>query len=284
MKQSTEVKVKDCLICSTPFTPERSTKKYCSDNCKQIAFYQRNGILGLQLNNTKDITTESSEPSPSTEQPAVTHISFSGEEPFNDKRESTLGSKFLAGKFDKTEYQPVRSSFIEAVADAIDEADCIERMFNDHFSPWSGNTREAVKKINIRLRSLLENLLLLSRQSIISRKTFVIIRNAFNNICGSVYFKTLPTDYPYTGFIKEIENICNQTAADHKKGTDFRLRLSLKRKIEFISVRFILSASTPFVSFHDLDFEDKVTLYPDRPTFHRTAGVRRRFRKTFSTS
>ena len=278
MKHSTEVKVKDCLICSTPFTPERSTKKYCSDYCKQNAFYQRNGILGLQLNNTKDITIESSEPPPSIDHPAVTPISFSGDKLFNDKRENTFGSKFLTGQFDKNEYTPVRSPFIEAVANTIEEADGIEQMFNDHFSPWSGFTLEAVKKINIHLRSLLENFLLLSRQSVISRKTFVIIRNAFNNMCASIYFKTLPTDYPYTEFIKEIENICNRTAAEHKKGTEFRLRLSLKRKIEFISVRFILSASTPFISFHHLDLRDKVASNAKRRPPYGAGGLRRRYR------
>jgi hypothetical protein len=41
---------KTCLYCKEPFKEERSTKKYCSDNCKQMAYFIRNGLVLAGLN------------------------------------------------------------------------------------------------------------------------------------------------------------------------------------------------------------------------------------------
>jgi hypothetical protein len=42
-------KDKTCLHCGRVFNAERSTKKYCSDACKQTAFYQRNSMAGATM-------------------------------------------------------------------------------------------------------------------------------------------------------------------------------------------------------------------------------------------
>ena len=34
-----------CLYCGSHFTAIRSSKKYCSDNCKQMAYFKRNGLV-----------------------------------------------------------------------------------------------------------------------------------------------------------------------------------------------------------------------------------------------
>lgn len=36
---------KICVHCGKPFTSQRSTRLYCSDNCKQLAYYKRNGLI-----------------------------------------------------------------------------------------------------------------------------------------------------------------------------------------------------------------------------------------------
>lgn len=36
---------KNCLYCETHFTTNRKNKKYCSDNCKQMAYFKRNGLV-----------------------------------------------------------------------------------------------------------------------------------------------------------------------------------------------------------------------------------------------
>lgn len=35
----------NCLYCERHFTSARSNKRYCSDNCKQMAYYKRNGLV-----------------------------------------------------------------------------------------------------------------------------------------------------------------------------------------------------------------------------------------------
>jgi hypothetical protein len=34
-----------CAYCGNPFSFQRKTKKYCSDNCKQMAYFTRNGFV-----------------------------------------------------------------------------------------------------------------------------------------------------------------------------------------------------------------------------------------------
>jgi hypothetical protein len=36
---------KNCLYCEAHFTTQRNNKKYCSDNCKQMAYFKRNGLV-----------------------------------------------------------------------------------------------------------------------------------------------------------------------------------------------------------------------------------------------
>jgi hypothetical protein len=58
-----------CLYCEGHFTAIRSSKKYCSDNCKQMAYFKRNGLvlsgttevepsLQVPIVNVKPVTTD----------------------------------------------------------------------------------------------------------------------------------------------------------------------------------------------------------------------------------
>lgn len=47
---------KKCLYCDTEIDCKRLTKKYCSDNCKQLAYFKRNG---LQLSGKPEINIAS---------------------------------------------------------------------------------------------------------------------------------------------------------------------------------------------------------------------------------
>jgi hypothetical protein len=58
-----------CLYCEGHFTAIRSSKKYCSDNCKQMAYFKRNGLvlsgttevepsLQVPVVNVKPVTTD----------------------------------------------------------------------------------------------------------------------------------------------------------------------------------------------------------------------------------
>ncbi|MHB8261010.1 MAG: hypothetical protein ACYDCN_05300 [Bacteroidia bacterium] len=49
---------KDCLYCGVYFTSKRVSRKYCSDNCKQMAYFIRNGLVlaGVSTNSAIALT------------------------------------------------------------------------------------------------------------------------------------------------------------------------------------------------------------------------------------
>lgn len=47
---------KRCLYCNAEIDCKRLTKKYCNDNCKQLAYFKRNG---LQLSDKAEIKVKS---------------------------------------------------------------------------------------------------------------------------------------------------------------------------------------------------------------------------------
>lgn len=49
---------KDCIYCGTNFTAIRSSKKYCSDNCKQMAYFKRNGLILSGVAETSNLKYE----------------------------------------------------------------------------------------------------------------------------------------------------------------------------------------------------------------------------------
>jgi len=56
--------IKNCLQCGTPMQAQKSTKKYCSDTCKQAAFYRRNTKPLLTLNGSETLNGNDSEDIP----------------------------------------------------------------------------------------------------------------------------------------------------------------------------------------------------------------------------
>ena len=46
----------NCEYCQKPFRAKRITRKYCSDNCKQLAYFKRNGMV-FGMNGTKEENT-----------------------------------------------------------------------------------------------------------------------------------------------------------------------------------------------------------------------------------
>lgn len=53
---------KICQHCGEPFTAERAVRKYCSDSCRQLAFYKRSGME--QLSAEKEALSELTEENP----------------------------------------------------------------------------------------------------------------------------------------------------------------------------------------------------------------------------
>ena len=256
-------KEKSCLTCGNSFSAERSTKKYCSDTCKQIAFYQRNTSIQSPLSDNNSLPFDGKREDQSSAV-LITAAALQGDQPVpftipltvNDKKEPDNATEHKHPPPVKDKYQAVHSVLIDAIAEAVDGDTELLIMTTNPQHYWQGDTLAAVTWISIRLRCLLENLLWLGRHSLIERKTFIHIRNAFSAMLASPNFKRLPLNYPYTNLIKELEQQCNSIARQHKKESNFRLQLTAKRKVQFIATRFLLAAFVPKVKFGDLNFEN----------------------------
>lgn len=48
---------KNCAHCGNSFSFQRNTRKYCSDNCKQLAYFSRNGFTPAHGSVTKSVST-----------------------------------------------------------------------------------------------------------------------------------------------------------------------------------------------------------------------------------
>ncbi|MBA2611369.1 MAG: hypothetical protein H0U95_05305 [Bacteroidetes bacterium] len=47
--------IKKCEYCQSEFTSKRMTRKYCSDNCKQMAYFKRSGTTLCELKSEPSI-------------------------------------------------------------------------------------------------------------------------------------------------------------------------------------------------------------------------------------
>ena len=101
-----------CLYCEGHFTAIRSSKKYCSDNCKQMAYFKRNGLV---LSGTTDVEPSLKVPVVSIKPVNTNEVSVK-----YDKEKDTVkyGNEELNVKYDKDE----RSEFeFVPLADAEEE-------------------------------------------------------------------------------------------------------------------------------------------------------------------
>jgi len=101
-----------CLYCGGHFTAIRSSKKYCSDNCKQMAYFKRNGLV---LSGTMEAEQSLKMPVVSVKPVTTDEISVK-----YDKEKDTVkyGNEELNVKYDKDE----RSEFeFVPLADAEEE-------------------------------------------------------------------------------------------------------------------------------------------------------------------
>ena len=172
---------KDCLYCGNPIVSKRSTKKYCSDNCKQLAFYKRTqsqltsppGADYTQPDDSgyDDFTVK--EKALSVKQTLNDTISFDqwDEGSRNEQVNTMLLPKNLppAGAVNvksftvnpETTYHSVESSFIAMIVEYTD-ASTDMLMFQNPQNYWGSYDLPKVKWVSLRLRCLLENLIRLN--------------------------------------------------------------------------------------------------------------------------
>lgn len=118
-----------CLYCGGHFTAIRSSKKYCSDNCKQMAYFKRNGLV---LSGTAEAEPNLQVPIVNVKPVTTNEVSVK-----YDKEKDTVkyGNEELTVKYDKDEHSEFE--FVP-LADAEEEETEIAE---------SNNAREVEKEI-----------------------------------------------------------------------------------------------------------------------------------------
>jgi hypothetical protein len=265
---------KNCLYCGNPIVSKRSTKKYCSENCKQLAFYKRT-LLQLSPPSTPDypLPDESGQSDDADDFPLKEkalnvkqtlngNISFGQLDEVNENEQidttvlpknQPVNAKSFTVNPHMT-YQPLESSFIAKIVEYTDNSSDM-LMFQNPRKYWGLYDLTIVKWVSLRLRCLLESLLKLSNLPAIDYATLITIKDAFTDLVASGNFKRLPSNYPHIEFIKELEQSLAFIVKQYKRCDDIRFRLTVKRKIEIIAKRFMMADFVPAAKFYDLDFK-----------------------------
>jgi hypothetical protein len=287
---------KNCLYCGNPIVSKRSTKKYCSENCKQLAFYKRtqlqlsppfasdyavdgrNNLAPFGNDDTTDDDFSIKEKALNVKQTVNDNISF--EQWDESDRNEQIDTTHLPNNMPSNQpvnvksftvnphmtYQPVESSFIAKIVEYTDNSSDM-LMFQNPQKYWGLYDLHKVKWVSLRLRCLLENLLKLSNLPTIDYATLTTVKDAFTDLISSGNFKRLPSNYPHTEFIKELEQSLAFIVKQYKRCNDIRFRLTPKRKVEIIAKRFMMADFVPAAKFYDLDFK-KITFTSLYSLFH----------------
>jgi len=168
-----------CLYCGGHFTAIRSSKKYCSDNCKQMAYFKRNGLV---LSGTTEVEQSLQVPVVIVKPVTTNEVSVK-----YDKEKNTVKycNEELTVKYDKDE----QSEFdFVPLADAEEETEIAE----------SNNVRETEKEIEP-----IKNLIKVERKhenenepryKWINSKLISLIEKKYEQNSGGVKIKA-PFDY-----------------------------------------------------------------------------------------
>jgi len=248
---------------------QRNTKKYCSDNCKQLAFYKRSGLALSGINDNDNLLAadkqHAEEPFISNEIITESTHKENFKEPItenlpvkllNDKLTVTVNDSFtIKPSQEEKPYECVRSKIVDSIADYIDNSEALF-MFQCPEKYWGAYTLPTVKWVSLRLRCLIESLIKLSNISAIDNDSMIAIRNAFTALINSGQFRRLPTNYPYTALIKDLEQKLAFIAKQYKHAESIQFRLTQKRKVELIGNRYILADFVPAIKFSEMDFKE----------------------------
>lgn len=265
---------KNCLYCGNDLQYQRNTRKYCNDNCKQLAYYKRKGISlsGISEDNSNVSVKESV---------VVKKENFT----INDKKdiesvlkekekiipiEEKIKSEVKQGKTEtiitishplKVEsYEFEESKFVTIIEDYVVSGKHDQEMFQYDQNYWTGDMLSIVQWVTMCLRCLIESLIQLGNHRHIDNHTLFEVADAFNCLADSYCYEFLPANYPYKNMIKELQQKMSALANAENDNEKIRFRLSSERKAKLIATRFIIGDFVPKKKFSELEFPIKKTI------------------------
>ena len=188
-----------CLNCGEPYIALREAKKYCSDSCRQLAFYKRTNAenkkegdveeLQLLLNNLETDIVEDK----NTIKQHINNVSDAVNEEDNVEATITIITDKKTVQ-EHTKYEQVNSYFIEELHKQTEDTE-MYLMFTDLQQHWNTADIERIKYISTLFRCLLENVIRLSSEPQVPKKVIRSLSSGFLNIIEAEKFKFLPKNY-----------------------------------------------------------------------------------------
>lgn len=252
---------KHCEFCGVLIEGmKRITKKYCSDNCKQLAFYARQGInwgnpAHKELHNVKPDFTLNGKPE---EMPEISEENNVQPKEQPQKAEPVAVKPVVETRDNvkPAPYSYVRSPLVEAIEYYRNQNNA-ENMFSAPEYSWTQSDIPYVYWVTLRFRCLLDNIIRLSSFKTVDRNAPLAISNAFIDLTDSLYFKGIPHNYPFISLIVQLRDKFSDMAK-HLRGDEITLRLSLNRKAELMAARFVIGNFVPKMGFGQLKFGDGI--------------------------
>lgn len=144
---------------------------------------------------------------------------------------------------------PGHSSLVTAIADIVNESGCDERFINPlHY--WPPQQADAISKVNIYLRCLLENTLKLSRYRRIPAGDLLDITNGYARVLNSRDFES--SGHPYGDMLKSLHKKLSQVFAQYRNNPKLRLVLRMEEKAEIIAMLHEIGNTAPLKRFSEL--------------------------------
>jgi hypothetical protein len=272
---------KICEHCNDLFIVKRKNVVYCSASCRQMAYIDRrfNSVMnnetvgtltGIPLSdmpNTKpsiDGSRNNAETSIDTsqknEEPAIDGSQINSTNPHHQQIDSEDETQHHAHESTLQHltqapieaYKDINSKFLTAIADLSNRRDYLSILNNClyvHKNVPSHN-------IGMKLKCLVECLLLFSEMSLTDLDDLKEVCNAFTLTINSDYYKQLPDRFPYKSYILSLRNKLKQLIVENRNDEKIQFRLSPDNKIELMATRFELSHFYTKKTFCDVNFSE----------------------------
>lgn len=228
--------IKTCTYCKKEFEAKRIDKHFCSASCRQLNHLQRKAVVlfGNVSNEVGNVKTDEQ----------------------NVKMYPVkIEEKIIEKKVDKveTEFKQVSSKFIKEIVSLLKR-----RSIEEDLHSFIRNNKQHFKSIawvNVRLRCLIEVLLLVSERKRLPLIDLIEITNAFICLVKSEHFKKLPNSFPYYNITKDLRDKLKVICIENEGVQELPLKLNRRLKIELIVYRCELRAVASKIKFSELNFK-----------------------------
>lgn len=216
---------KECKHCNKAFVVQRIDSMYCSRSCRQMAYMVRKTALQKNVVSIMPLLSEE-----------IVQKEISNE-------------PILIVK--EKEYESHESQLLNTIREQLnDDKDmlAIHRCIVTHediHSYWIG----------IRLRCLIECLLLFSEAKFTRVVDLMEICNAFTMMQSSIHYKSLPDLFPYLGIINNLQKKLKSLCIKVQKSEHIKFRMETEDKMELIIARYVLAQFIRKEKFRELNFE-----------------------------